>query len=73
MNFNSSWNECNVTEAEAEEALELYLKWCTDNKEEPETDSDYGIEQFEENDSLLGHVVYHAQTFMNMEQLTAEL
>ena len=69
MDLNSSWNECNVTENEAEEALELYLKWCLDNKEIPETEESCGIEQYEGNDSLLGHVVYHAQTFMKMEQL----
>lgn len=73
MNLYSNWNECNVAEVEAEHALELYLDWCAENKQEPETDPDLGVEQFDENGSLLGHVIYHAQTFMGMEELIAEL
>lgn len=67
----SDYVGCEVTREEAEEALELYIKYCKDNDLVPEVETD-NIEQFEENVSGLDHVLYHAQSFMNMSNLLHE-
>lgn len=44
-----------------EEAIEYYLEWCKAKGETPEIDEDLGVEQLENNQSLLSHVLYHAE------------
>lgn len=44
-----------------EKAMDYYLKWCKAKGETPEIDEGLGAEQFEGNQELLSHVLYHAE------------
>jgi hypothetical protein len=68
----SRYHECPVSPEEAEKSLDLYLKWCEQEKVEPEVDPDQDFEQFYDQEGLLGTVVYYAQEFMGMNILLEE-
>lgn len=68
----SSWNECNVTQEEAEQAKKLYILYCSRESIKPEINESENISQFESNPELLGHVIYHAQECMGMNSLIDE-
>lgn len=59
--FYSDYHEETFSAEQMEEAIELYVKWCAENNQTPEWDTEDYLIALKDDPGMVGHIVYHAE------------